>query len=68
MRSKSRINIVIVPCKRCGKSIAMTNRSIYGDDRSKAQYEGICEPCSTLEERAEILQRQSAAILRKTQR
>lgn len=60
---RGRINIVHAPCKRCGKMLAMTDRSIYGADDAKKKYGGICSDCITPEERAEIEKAIAGSIL-----
>lgn len=59
----ARFQIVYTTCRRCGKNIATGNRSIYGADRLKAQYDRICESCITNDERHEIEQGIASAIL-----
>jgi hypothetical protein len=63
MRGRSRIQVVTTNCKRCGKSLAMTNRSIYGADEAKATYERICSDCITPGEYKDMLKAQAGAIL-----
>ena len=41
-------------CKRCGKDIYTSNRSLYGLDELYAKYHGICEGCLTESERIEL--------------
>jgi hypothetical protein len=59
-----KINIVMTKCKRCGKPLAKTNKSLYGIDEAKIKYGDICSTCITKEEEYEILQEQVKIILR----
>ena len=52
--ARGRIELVLVPCKRCGFPITTTNRSLYGLDSLKAQIGVICQTCVSLEEQFEI--------------
>ena len=47
--------IVYRDCPRCGKPVAGTNRPIHGSDALHARYAGICSPCTTADEKQEIL-------------
>ena len=44
-----RIKIISVSCRRCGKSIATLNKSLYGCDDLKAKLDRICTDCITKE-------------------
>ena len=50
-----RTKIVMTRCKRCGKKIAMTDKSLYGLEHLKAKWSSICEDCITTEERVKML-------------
>lgn len=41
-------------CKRCGKNIMSSNKSLHGANETHAKYSGICSECITPEERKEI--------------
>jgi hypothetical protein len=45
-----KIKVVVSKCRRCGKKLATTNRSIWGNDAAKKKYELICKDCLTDEE------------------
>lgn len=63
---KKRIQIHTAKCRRgCGKTLATTNRSIWGDEASKAKFELICEDCMTGDERQEMERAIEGAVLRK---
>jgi len=59
----SKIHIITVSCKRCGKQIAAANRSLYGLAQLKAQYGSICQTCITDDERHELLETMGTGIL-----
>jgi hypothetical protein len=59
---RSRIQIIISKCRRCGCKLATASRSIWGDEAGKKKYELICKNCLTSEEEADILNRQSNHI------
>lgn len=58
-----KIHIVMTKCKRCGKSLAKTDKSLYGAEKAKAQYGDICSDCMSSEEKFDMLQEQAKAIL-----
>lgn len=58
-----RIYIVETKCKRCGKPLHTTNRSLYGADALKAELGSICSACTTPEEKERILHGTASAIL-----
>ena len=60
----NKIVIVQTHCKRCGKSICTSNKSLYGLDSLKSQYGSICEGCMTDTERYEMLHKMGQGILR----
>jgi hypothetical protein len=60
-----KIKIEMTKCRRCGKSLATTNKSIYGMDSLKAKWGNICADCSTQEERFQILKEQGEMIISK---
>jgi len=63
---KRRIRIHTAKCRRgCGKVLATTNRSIWGDEASKAKFQLICEGCLTHDERQEMELAIQGAVLRK---
>lgn len=53
---KHKITILTVNCKRCGKELSTTSRSIHGLDKLKKQYGYICQDCSTPEEKQEMIE------------
>ena len=53
-RTSRRIELVLAPCKRCGRLITTTSRSLYGLDSLKAQVGVICQTCASSEEQLEI--------------
>jgi hypothetical protein len=53
---KSRITIETVHCKRCGRELATTSRSIHGLDNLKAQYGYLCHDCTTESERQAMIE------------
>jgi hypothetical protein len=63
-RRRKRIAIVKTSCKRCGKPLFSTNRSIHGASRLHAKYAGICSVCTTEEEKEEMLYGIGSAILK----
>jgi len=58
-----RITIETVKCKRCGKELSTTSRSIHGLDKLKKQYGYICHDCTTPAERDEMVNAIGAGIL-----
>ena len=52
---RKKITIETVNCKRCGKSLSTTSRSIHGLDNLKAKYGYLCHNCTTSEERNEMV-------------
>jgi len=62
---RSRISIITVNCKRCGKSIATASRSIYGADAAKVAFGNICQSCTADEEKHEILHCIGETIIKK---
>ena len=44
-RAMPRIKLLIVACKRCGKPITTTSKSLLGLAALKAKYGSICEAC-----------------------
>lgn len=50
MVKRKKIRLIPINCKRCGRSIYTVNRPIYGSEKIKKQYGGICEACTTPEE------------------
>lgn len=60
---KSRIAIFKTHCKRCGKEVYTTNRSITGADALKAELGSICQDCITPEEELRILHSTANSIL-----
>ncbi|MEG6512386.1 DUF2688 domain-containing protein [Desulforamulus ruminis] len=57
------IQIVTTQCKRCGKSLVKTNRSLYGMEELKAKFGDICSDCMSNEELGEMLRAQGTGIL-----
>ena len=54
-----------MPCKRCGKPVTTTNRSILGLDNLHSQYAGICHQCMNDNERNELLDKMGKQIIQK---
>jgi hypothetical protein len=52
---RSSFRIITTSCRRCGQPVATGNRSLYGLDALKAQYDRICEACITSAEQADML-------------
>lgn len=63
MKRKSRIQVVIRRCPRCGKNVVGTNRSIHGAEQGFEKFAGVCSACITTEEHREILEAQGSAIV-----
>ncbi len=59
-----KIRLETTKCKRCGKALTTTNKSLYGVDRVKEEYGSICSECMTEKEKYEMLNEQAKAILR----
>lgn len=56
---RRRIAVYTAKCRRgCGRTLATTNRSIWGDEATKKKYELICENCLTDTEKADMFDRQ----------
>lgn len=51
---KNKIKLFQIRCKKCGKPITTTNRSIYGAEDLKAKYGELCCDCVSVEEKARI--------------
>lgn len=49
-----RISLIKTNCKKCGKELYTTNRSLYGLDALKAEAGSVCEACTSAEEAARI--------------
>lgn len=60
---RGRIQIVMTTCKRCGKEIAKTDRSIHGMDKLKDKYGDICSACTSEEENFQMLRAQGQGII-----
>jgi hypothetical protein len=56
------IKIVMTKCKRCGKTIAKTDRPLYGSEASKEKYGDICQNCMPKDEYFEMLGEQGRRI------
>lgn len=50
----SRKPLVVIGCRRCGKSVTSTNKSLTGADQLWRKYAGICSDCITPSEKHEI--------------
>lgn len=50
-----KISIVTTKCKRCGKSLSTTSRSLLGLDAEKIAFGDVCKDCVTPEEMQSIL-------------
>ena len=48
---KKKFELIETTCRRCGKSLMTGNRSLFGFDKEKNQYDRICSQCITLEEK-----------------
>jgi len=57
-----KINIVMTKCKRCGKPLAKTDRSLYGLNTLKEKYGDICQDCMSEAETMEMLKEQGQGI------
>jgi hypothetical protein len=57
------ISIITVKCKRCGKEIATTSRSILGLDSLKAKYGNICQGCMDQDEQYRMLDEMANKII-----
>lgn len=62
---KNRITIETVHCKRCGKELATTSRSVHGNDKLKTYWGYICSNCTTPEEKTLMQEQISLGIVRK---
>lgn len=60
---RSRIQLVIRNCPRCGREMAGTNRPIFGSNEVHRRLAGVCEKCVTPEEREEIIRDGFAGLL-----
>ena len=58
-----KVKVVSTVCRRCGRSIATLNKSLYGCDELKARLDRICTDCITVDEAQEILNGQAEAII-----
>jgi len=64
---RKRITFYETICKRCGKPITTASQSILGLDGLKARLGSICSDCTTPDEKQEMLQAMSNAILQESQ-
>ena len=60
---KNRITIEQTTCRRCGKPLATTSRSLFGLDRLKARLGSICSDCMTEDEKQEMLEAMGDSII-----
>ncbi len=49
-----RISLISVNCKRCGKALITTDRSLHGLDSLKRAVGILCSDCTTEEEKQEL--------------
>ena len=42
-------------CKKCGKELLTSSKSIYGLDKEKEEFGVVCSSCTTKEESASLL-------------
>lgn len=64
MSRRRRFYLVHTTCRRCGIPLMTGNRSLFGADTLKANYDRLCEGCTSEEERRIMLEGQAAAALR----
>jgi heterodisulfide reductase subunit B len=57
--------LVVRNCPRCGRQTTATAKAIHGADSLHKKFVGLCSTCVTPKERAEILDGQAKAILKK---
>lgn len=55
MRRKIKFQLVETTCKRCGVKLYTGNRSLFGMDKEKKEFERICSKCITPEEQRKLL-------------
>ena len=60
---RRRIQFYETKCRRCGKPITTTSRSLLRLDNLKAKYGSICEACMSEDEQAEMLNEMGKAII-----
>lgn len=61
---RQKITIEHVNCKRCGKPLSTTSRSIHGLDSLKKQYGYLCSDCTTPEEKQDMINAIGQGIVR----
>ena len=61
---KAKYQLYTTTCKRCGKTITTSTRSLYGADSAHAQYAGICSACMGEKERDEMQASINNAVFR----
>lgn len=60
----NRPKLQAVPCRRCGREILSLTGPLYGAREAYEKYAGICDRCTTPEERADCNRRLlEAAVL-----
>lgn len=57
------IRFLTTTCRRCGRPLVTTDRSIHGADAAKARYDRICSACVTPEEEQAMLDAQAQTVL-----
>ena len=55
--------LINTPCKRCGRMVVTSVRSLMGLGRLKARWGVICQSCITPEEQHQMLMEQGTALL-----
>jgi hypothetical protein len=60
---RPRLQVLTVPCKRCGTMVSTLSRPIHGSTAVHARLSGVCGKCITPEEEHEILEDQASGIL-----
>lgn len=62
---KNKVQFYQMPCKRCGKIITTTTKSILGLDNLHKEYSGICHDCLTDDEQNTMLNLMGQQIIKK---
>lgn len=65
--ARRRFHLITTTCRRCGRPVATGNRSLYGLDALKAQWDRICQSCMTPEESDALLRTMGEQIVAQVQ-
>lgn len=57
-----KISLLKAKCKRCGKELVTTNRSLLGLDKQKNEFGVVCSSCTNQNESVALIQSIGEAI------